>query len=116
MQEWQKDVWAAISGSGIKAKEMNIFVAGRQVGKSAIAQMWNMVEPKPAHTVIADAIVDGEKWYTIGCNSEVAAWVREQPGEGTQWDRLIDARWYIHNSSFDVHEEFYMMLKLRWGA
>lgn len=114
VHEWQRKLLDDLGG--IKKGDMHIIMSGRRIGKSAVAQMWNMVESKPAHTVIADAIVDGEKWYTIGCNSKVAAWVREQPGEGTQWDRLIDARWYIYNSSFDVHEEFYMMLKLRWGA
>lgn len=102
--------------SGVRKADMQIIMSGRNIGKSTMAQMWNMVDTAPAHIIVSTATVDGAQWYTIRCNNEVAAWVREQPGEDSQWYRHIDAKWHIHASLFDVHEEFYMMLKLRWGC
>lgn len=64
----------------------------------------------------ARAEVDGRMWYTVACSNEVSKWIRQQPGEHTQWDSLCDNKWPVFNESFDMHEEFYMMLKLRWGV
>ncbi len=116
MHDWQKDIWAAFAGSD--PREMKIVMGGRQIGKSVMAQMWNEVnemQSKP-YTEETSAEVDGRMWYTISCTKPVAEWIRQQPGEHTQWDNLIDNKWYIYFDRFDVHEEFYMMLKLRWGA
>ena len=116
MEEWQKSMWAALAGSN--PGEVKIISAGRRVGKSILNEIYGQMSsigPKSKYVVITHAEVDGRMWYTIRCTKEVADWIRNQPGEGTQWDAFIDANWYIHAHQFDVHEEFYMMLKLRWG-
>lgn len=116
MHDWQRDLWAKCAGSD--PREMKIIMAGRQIGKSVMSQMWNEVSlmENKLYSEVTSAEVDGRMWYTVKCTKPVAEWIRQQPDEGTQWDNLIDNRWYIHLDMFDVHEEFYMMLKLRWGA
>jgi len=93
-------------------------MAGRRVGKSIMSQMWREINEMTdkLYSELTSAEVDGCMWYTIKCTEPVAAWIRQQPGEHTQWDNLIDNKWYVHFDQFDVHEEFYLMLKLRWGA
>jgi hypothetical protein len=34
MQNWQKDIWAAVAGSGVKPGEIMVISSGRQTGKS----------------------------------------------------------------------------------
>ena len=116
MHDWQRDLLKTLQG--IKPGTMNIYMSGRQVGKSAMAQMWKEVSSMGdrLYSEEASAGVDGRMWYTVRCTKAVANWIREQPGQGTQWENLIDQRWYMYLDMFDVHEEFYMMLKLRWGA
>lgn len=116
MHDWQRDLLKNLQG--IKPGTMNIYMSGRQVGKSVMAQMWTEVAAmdNKLYTEEASAEVDGRMWYTVKCTKPVAEWVRQQPGEGTQWDNLIDNRWYVYFDMFDMHEEFYMMLKLRWGT
>jgi hypothetical protein len=43
MQDWQKDIWAAVAGSGAKPGEMMIISSGRQTGKSTykmVVEQW----------------------------------------------------------------------------
>lgn len=117
MHDWQKNIWAAISGSGIKASEMKIIMNGRNIGKSTMAQMWNQMEQlAPPHEILAKAPVDGTMWYTIACRKDVSMWVRENGVENIDWYEHIDSRWYVHKNMFDICEELYMILKLRWGC
>ena len=60
-------------------------------------------------------LVDGERWYTIKCNKEVAEWVRHQPGRDRQWYEHIDNQWYIHKNKFDISEKIYIQICLRWS-
>jgi hypothetical protein len=95
---------------------MNIFLAGRSIGKSYMAQMWNqMQESTFTHSIISQATVDEKTWYTIKCNKSIGDWIRQSQGEGSQWYEHIDHNWVLDRTMFDVHEEFYMMLKLKWG-
>ena len=70
----------------------------------------------PKYEELSDAIVDGAKWYTVKCSKEVAQWVRQEHNDNNQWYEHIDSNWNIYFNIFDMHEEFFMMLKLRWGV
>lgn len=64
---------------------------------------------------ITQSLVDGKMFYTIRCYKDISRWIREQPGEDADWYQHIDSNWHIDYNMFDVSEEFYIMLKLRWG-
>jgi hypothetical protein len=53
MQDWQKDIWAVVSGSGAKPSELMITSSGRQIGKStykmAVDQWMRMMQGKKVH-------------------------------------------------------------------
>lgn len=116
MHDWQKDIWAAISGSGIKASEMKIYMGGRNIGKTVMAQMWNeMLKPIECN-IISKALVDNKQWYTVKCSKDISNWIREQSGENSQWYEHIDHNWNIDRTMFDIDEDLYLMLKLRWGC
>jgi hypothetical protein len=43
MQNWQKDIWAAVAGSGVKPGEIMVIGSGRQTGKSTykmVVEQW----------------------------------------------------------------------------
>lgn len=48
MHDWQKDIWAVVSGSGAKPSELMIISSGRQIGKStykmAVDQWMRMMQ------------------------------------------------------------------------
>lgn len=97
---------------------MNIFLAGRNIGKSYMAQMWNQMldQQDPKYTELSKATVDGAMWYTVKCSKEVCTWIRQEYADHEQWYEHIDQNWNVYFSTFDMHEEFYMMLKLKWGV
>jgi hypothetical protein len=111
MPPWQQDLWAALAGSD--PREMKIYMGGRQVGKSVMAQMWNIMFTECE--IIDRATVDGAQMYTIQCNREIANWIRQQPGNNSQWYEHIDHNWVVDRTKYDVTEDFYLMLKLRFG-
>jgi hypothetical protein len=89
----------------------DIYISGRKIGKSTLSQFWNATEllaKVPKYVDLTSAEVDGRRWYSISCNKEVAEWVKQQPKD--QWQPFLFDR---HNA-FDVHEELYVMLKLKW--
>lgn len=110
MYEFQKDLWATLTGNG--TKEMNIIMGGRRIGKSTMAQMWNELQ-QPSFIKITEAIVDDSNWFTVKCNVEVAKWVRGQPIG--MWYEHIDKNWTFHKNTFDMHEKIYTMLQLKYG-
>jgi hypothetical protein len=116
MHKWQKDLWAALSGSD--PKEMKIYMGGRNIGKSVMAQMWNTIHenPKPTCIVLASFPVDTNKWHTVQCSKEIADWIRSQPGESKEWFEHIDQNWVLDRNKFDISLEFYLMLRLKWGC
>lgn len=93
---------------------MNITLAGMPIGKSIMAQMWSE-KPSSFCQVITSATVDGRKFFTIWSSKEISNWVRAQENENAEWYEHIDHNWNIDRNKFDVSEEFYMMLKLKWG-
>jgi hypothetical protein len=114
MHKWRKDLWAALSGSD--PKEMKIYSGGRKIGKSTFAQMWNIIEDdKPKCIVLESYPVDTNKWHTVECIKEVSNWIRQQPNSGKEWFEHIDQNWILDRNKFDISNEFYLMLKLRWG-
>lgn len=112
MHEFQKDLWATLSGSD--SREMKIIMGGRQVGKSVMAQMWNQTyEIGERYSKIDQAMVDGDQWYTVNCSSEISRWIKTQPKN--MWHEHIDERWYVYKNTLDIHEKIYTMLQLKYG-
>ena len=64
------------------------------------------------HKVISSAEVDGEPWLTVKCNYEVAKWLRKQK---SSWHEHIDQQWNVYLDTFDISEELYLMLVLKFG-
>ena len=52
MQNWQKDLWAAVAGSGVGPGEIKIVLSGRQTGKSYYQQTVNEWMRKMKGTVV----------------------------------------------------------------
>lgn len=118
MQDWQKDIYTKLAQSD--PREMKMYMGGRQIGKSAIAKMWQVVyaneqEKKMTCEVITKTLVDTKPFYTVQCSKAVSDWIREQPEQNKDWFEHIDQNWYVDRNKFDISEEFYMMLRLRWG-
>jgi hypothetical protein len=116
MYEWQMKILADIETGGLKPGEMMIISSGRQIGKSVYKQYvqeWynNMIPP---FTKIDSARVDGQPWYTVKCRREVASWIRSQP-EDNRWREYIDNDWYLHGDTFDVCEQVYIELGLKFA-
>lgn len=93
---------------------------GRQSGKSLInqyLQQWQDMQEQqqPLVKIIDQATVDGAIWYTVTCRKEVSMWIRENGVENESWFEHIDGSWHIHKNMFDVSEEFYMMVVLKFG-
>jgi hypothetical protein len=65
------------------------------------------------------SIVDGEQWYSVLLNQDSAWWLfREQKSlKYIQWFDTTDQNWATirQNYSFDVHEELYLLLKLKFS-
>ena len=109
MHEFQKDLWATLSGSD--PREMKIILSGRQVGKSTLAQMWNI--NLKSYEKLTEAKVDDDYWFTVKCTKEISSWIRTQPGN--MWHEHIDKNWYVYKNMFDIHEKIYTMLQLKYG-
>jgi hypothetical protein len=94
------------------------YTAGRQTGKSTYSQyinQWHSMmqeSQQPKYKIITSAQVDGKPWHTVQCSSEVSKWIRTQPDS---WQEHIDARWNVYQNMFDISEELYMMIVLRFG-
>jgi len=107
---WQKDALNNLYG-GIARGEMSIISSGRQSGKSYYQQL--LAEyfhefRSPAYEQVSSELVDGERWMTVKCNKETAAWVREQN------KKYVYEHSGSYQSLFDIHEKLYTMLKIRF--
>lgn len=112
MYTWQKDMWAACTGSD--PKEMKIIMNGRQIGKSYMAQMWTEVFAyEDFYQKIDQAIVDNEQWFTVKCSPGISKWVKSQPKN--MWYEHIDKNWQVYKNAFDIHEKIYTMLQLKYS-
>jgi hypothetical protein len=74
-----------------------------------------MQEQQPKCKIITSAEVDGKTWYTIACRKEVSMWIRENSVENESWYEHIDSNWTVYRNMFDVSEELYMMIVLKFG-
>lgn len=115
------EIFLDIEAGGFKSGELAIITVGRGTGKSIINQYlqnWHMVfnDPKPSYKVLTTAIVDNAQWYTIHCTKDISIWFRETFSEleDKQWFENIDDNWQLDRNRFDMHEELYTMLQLRW--
>ena len=95
-------------------------LTGRQTGKSQINQYINQwydmqEQQQPKCKIISSAEVDGKAWHTISCRKEVSMWIRENSTENDSWYEHIDDKWTVHRNMFDVSEELYMMVVLKFG-
>ena len=93
------------------------YTAGRQTGKSTYSQyinQWHSMQEsrQPKYKIITSAQVDGKPWHTVQCSSEVAEWIRKNH---TDWMEHIDSNWTMYKNIFDMPEELYMMLVLKFG-
>lgn len=96
--------------TGFKSKRMMTH-QGRQLGKSA----WNQIVrdlTMPDLKLIDSAVVDGKPWYTVQLSIPAREWLREQPTH--DWYEHVDQRSYINTSMFDVSEQLYTALNLKW--
>lgn len=114
------EIFLDIEAGGFKPGEL-VIAAGRGTGKSFINQYiqnWHMVfnEPKSSYKVLTTATVDNAQWYTIHCTKDISIWIREtfRELEDKQWFENIDDRWMLDHNRYDLHEELYTMLQLRW--
>jgi hypothetical protein len=119
LNPYQQDMLNKISG-GFKLGEMAIAASGRQTGKSFInqyIQQWHDMQQQqqPKCEIITQAEVDGKTWYTISCSKEVSMWIRDNGIEHDSWYEHIDSSWHIYKNMFDISEEFYMLVVLKFG-
>jgi hypothetical protein len=61
---------------------------------------------------ISSAQVDGESWHTVRCSKEISKWIKTH---STSWHEHIDDNWNLFANTFDISEELYMMLVLKFG-
>jgi hypothetical protein len=97
------------TATGWRKGQINVLMAGRQVGKST----WRDMVNAPAIRILDSATVDGETWYTVQCKpSTVSGWIQEQ--DDNMWHRHSGPN-FIHSFNvFDMHEKLYTMLILKW--
>jgi hypothetical protein len=115
---YQQQILKDIVSGGIKPGELMISLAGRQLGKSYINQYmmhWLPEAETPKYKVGSQALVDNKPWYTVHCSKDVANWVRQQPGEDKEWYHHISDKWTVYYDAFDIQEELYLMLVLKFG-
>lgn len=87
---------------------INLFMASRGSGKSVFGDMVQQLT-QPRITVLYQALVDEEQWYTVDVDPTVASWVRQQCRE----------HWYEYpgrtfRATMDVHEHLYTMIRLKF--
>ena len=87
--------------------------------KTAVQQQWNIIFPGsgPGYTIFKPVDKDGEKWYTMLVNKDIAAWIKSQHKD--QWYQHLDeplTQLDRHQTKFDVHYELLTFLKLTWGS
>jgi hypothetical protein len=110
VQPWQVDMLKKMEG--IRKGEMFVISSGRQSGKSmlnTVYQQWVDTGRANFETHGGSTLVDGHPWYQISCSAEVARWIRTQ--EKTQWYEEPTVR---YRSLFDVSEQLYLMLGMKW--
>lgn len=100
-----------MTATGWRKGQINLMMAVQHTGKSFWA---NMVKDltMPDIKVLSSAEVDGKLWYTVQLSIPAREWLREQPEK--DWHEHIDQRYYVNHSMFDVSEQMYSALMLKW--
>lgn len=115
LEPWQKNLLNKLNNR--TPSELVIFKTGRNVGKSyyynQYMQYMQYLQAEP-YMIVSTAKVDDMLWHTVKCNKPACEWIRAQEPKG-QWYEHIDTNWYVHGSMFDISEELYMMLVLKFG-
>ena len=62
------------------------------------------------HVIDKNAVVDGEKWYTVVTYPQAAAWIRQQ--DKPLWHEVSGAA--FSSSVFDIHNVLLLIMKLKW--
>ena len=125
MYTWQEDFIERLQG--VKPGEMMVMMAGRNVGKSAIAQLWRDIhETKPvSDLVLSEGKVYGAKYYCVepigGSWPEMVAWAKTTYGDPAEvWEAHKFmwpdcGRWYMNDRKFWFRDEKdRTMFILRW--
>lgn len=109
--DYQKDLINALSN-----RELRVISAGRQVGKSMINTLYRQMQTEmtePAYRVKDSTMVDGERWYTVRCTSEIGKWIRTQNTD--LWYEHIDQQWVVYKTTFDINEKLHTLISIKWG-
>jgi|APFre7841882793_1041355.scaffolds.fasta_scaffold194807_1 hypothetical protein len=93
---------------GVKQGELMIFTAGNRSGKSYL-DAWFDMSSSTKFTILDQAQVDSDTWYTVSCTKEVCIWMREQSEELQYWH--TDLTW----NKIDIHEKLYTLMALKWS-
>jgi len=106
--------------TGYKPSELITISSSRQTGKSTYSQYVNQwysmqEQQQPKCKIVSTAEVDGKTWYTVACHKEVSMWIRENGVEKESWYEHIDDQWTVYRNMFDICEELYMMVVLKFG-
>ena len=109
LQPWQKDLLTKLDG--YHRGEMMVISNGRGIGKSYMKEIYAQFMAAP-YRHITEAIVDGEKWYTVSGQKAVCEWIRTQ--DPKFWFEHIDSTWHISYNTFDIHEKIYTMLGMKF--
>lgn len=113
MQDWQKDLWATLSG--LPSDKKIIITTPRAHGKSILSSMNIDVFVQEFYklSIIDQAVVDGENWYTVSCRGDIASWFLEQ--EKSLWFEHKTPNQYWYKRTFDIKENLLVMAQLKWN-
>lgn len=122
LQPWQKKILVDIESGGLKPGEMNVMMAGRNVGKShfsaqAFKRLWDDIyKERPIEDLIqSEGKVFGARYYCVepvgGNWSSMSAWCRESFGSPAEiWEAHNFiwpdcGRWYENDRKFWFRNE-----------
>lgn len=77
-------------------------------------RVWNEIVQSltvPDIQTLTSAVVDDKMWYTVKLSMPAQTWIRCQPRE--HWHEL-ESRSYVETGCFDVSEQLYTALKLKY--
>lgn len=96
---------------GIEPGQMMVYMAGRRTGKSYYSWAASMHINDLKFLQVAEAVVDGDQWYSLLVSNDVARWLRTQ-------DKFLASEGHAPSlfgaTAFDVHETVYSTLVLKW--
>ena len=110
LQPWQTDMLTKLDG--IKPSELMVITSGRQIGKSYINAFMKELYMAVPYRYLGKDQVDGATWYTVTGQKAVCEWIRTQDKQ--YWFEHIDDQWHISYNTFDIHENIYTMLGMKF--